>query len=107
MRVSSPTAPFLIGTLKSTRTSTRRPAGSRSRTDCLWSGVTFRSGQLQQRIHDPLRKPPLVVVPGEHLDQGAVEHGGREGVEHAAVRVANDVAGNDRILAVLEDAFHR
>ncbi len=30
IRVSSPIVPFLIGTLKSTRTSTRRPCTSRS-----------------------------------------------------------------------------
>src|SRR5574339_412805 len=65
-RVSSPIVPFLIGTLKSTRTKARLPARSRS--------VMLRATALQplldeeaQQIDAAARVAPLVVVPREEL----------------------------------------
>src|SRR5689334_6032904 len=100
MRVSSATSPSWMGTLKSTRTSTRRPAGCRSFTLFLRAVATpmkASSGHLEQRVDDAIREACFVVVPREHLDQIAVHHVGGEGVEHAAVRVADHVARDDRI----------
>src|SRR5919204_3146273 len=53
---------------------------------------------------------PLVVVPAEDLDHLALAAGldhGALGVEDAAVGVADDVAGDDGVLGVLEDALER
>src|ERR1041385_7284087 len=82
MRVSSVTAPPATGTLKSARTSTRRPRQSRSFTVffakgfgelCvpLIAGSACRRnrGHLEQRVDDAVRETPLVVVPRQHLDE--------------------------------------
>src|SRR5690606_13519219 len=50
------------------------------------------------------RVAELVVVPAQHLDLVA-DHLGHAGVEDRGVRVADDVAGDDRVLGVLEDAL--
>src|SRR5258706_2095010 len=112
MRVSSETSAFLRGTLKSTRTSTRRPAGSRSRTVFLRFAVTTPttgppSRHLEERVHHPVRETPFVVVPGEHLHQMSFHHVRGERLEHAAVRVADHVDRDDRVGAVLDDLLHR
>lgn len=51
----------------------------------------------------------LVVVPGDALHEIAlaVEHLGELAIENRGVRVANDVAADDGIDAILEDALHR
>ena len=88
IRVSSATRPPSSGTLKSTRTSTRRPASSASRTLALGnpppraSIVTVISGcsnpwrlsarslleDLAGQLDAAVRVAPLVVVPGDRLD---------------------------------------
>src|SRR5262245_11347760 len=96
MRVSSLTSPSATGTLKSTRTSTRFPAQSRSCT-VRFAKLTSRSGELEERIHDAVRKAPLVVIPGQHLDHVALHDVRGQRVEHAARGVADDVVGDDRV----------
>src|SRR6185503_11844669 len=102
MRVSSVTAPPLTGTLKSTRMSTRFPLQSRSTTVRL-AKLTTRSVELHQRVHDAVREAPLVVVPGQHLDHVALHDVRGQRIEHAARGIPDDVVGDDRVGAVLED----
>src|SRR5262249_45286252 len=114
MRRSSETAPsFVSGTLKSTRTSTLRPLRSRSRIVCLdnaviltrrwcppratWAGrrLRFRSAELRDlgdQVGRAARVAPLVVVPGDGLDEVAADDQRLIGREDARVRVADDVA---------------
>src|SRR5262249_30392432 len=96
MRVSSLTWPPLTGTLKSTRTSTRFPAQSRSCTVFL-AKLMRRSGQLQQRIDDAIGEAPLVVVPRQHLHHVVLHDVRQHGVEHAARGIADDVVRDDRV----------
>src|SRR5687767_4549050 len=126
MRESSLTLPSSMGTLKSTRTSTRFPLGSKSRTVCFcmrWApGVlvglitTGRSLQLasgsgtcahsltdeRHEIGDPARVAPFVVVPGDDLD-----HVPEDDRVHAAhdrrVLVPLEVARDERLLRVIHD----
>ena len=66
------------GTLKSTRTRTRLPSTSRS------SSVRTHEHLLGE-LDAAVRVAPLVVVPGDDLDQVALEHRRQLGVEDRAV----------------------
>src|SRR5262245_39012584 len=99
MRVSSPIAPSLSGTLKSTRTNTRRPATSMSRSESFRL-ESFLDEQPQQ-IDAPVRVAPLVVVPREDLHEIAVHHFRVRRVDDRGVRVAlevdrDELVGRDR-----------
>ena len=97
MRVSSPITPFFSGTLKSTRTKTRRSFRCRSRMVRL---LTAPAGVVQCRRYDhrpasrvdaAARVAPLVVVPGQDLEEVAVHHLGIRRVDDRGVRIAAEV----------------
>src|SRR5687767_7481665 len=93
MRVSSPMTPFLSGTLKSTRTNTRRPVNARSRIlrFAIDTGLEPACRNFAQQVDAALRVAPLVVVPGQRLDEVAV-HDLRIGrVDDRRVRIAAEV----------------
>ncbi len=66
MRESSETLPSASGTLKSTRTKTRLPATSASRTEraSMSGGDRQTGGDERDQIGDAAAVAPLVVVPG-------------------------------------------
>src|ERR1700730_7259656 len=66
-----------------------------------------QGGESWDEVHHPVRVAPLVVVPGDGLRIAVSGRGGRERVEYRRVRVADDVGGNERQLAVLDDSLHR
>src|SRR5438067_10656749 len=108
-RVSSPTAPPFSGTLKSTRTSTRFPATTRSRTlrfRIATSGLpqTARAEERDQ-VGDPAAVAPLVVVPGHHLDHVTADRHRQRTVDDRRGRVALEVARHQRLLREGEDAL--
>src|SRR5262249_8523256 len=117
MRRSSENAPsFVSGTLKSTRTNTLRPFTSRSRIVCLGKGGIlvgpFKAGSAQlgnpgDQVGGAARVAPLIVVPGDRLDQVAADDQRLVGREDARVRVADDVARDQRIRGVFEDTLER
>src|SRR3954470_14005420 len=118
MRVSSATTRLppssLSGTLKSTRTRTRRPFTGASRTLALSKDINGREtaasgGQnLAGQLDAAVGVAPLVVVPADRLDQLAVaDHHRLRGVEDRGARVADDVGGDDRVLGIGEDPLHR
>ena len=57
-----------------------------------------------EHVSAPAAVHPLVVVPGEHLDEGVDGHGA-EAVDDRAVVVADDVAADDRVSDELHDAL--
>ncbi len=63
--------------------------------------------QLGDQLGGPVRIAPLVVVPADDLDEVAVDDQGLVGHEDAGMRVADDVAGDQRVGAVFEDALER
>src|ERR1700761_8736984 len=106
------------GTLRSARSSTRRPATSMSSMVFivlpalkLCSAVQpARSGKpggdQRGQVGEAAGVAPLVVVPAEDLDLVAVRHGDR-GVERAGGRRADDVGRHDRVFGVIQDALER
>src|SRR3712207_3022461 len=67
-----------------------------------WSSDVCSSDLILHQIDGAVGVAPFVVVPAEHLDAAAVGHG-EGGVEDAASRVADDVAGDYGRVGVLED----
>src|SRR5450759_4505132 len=117
MRESSVTLPSASGTLKSTRTKTRLPAASRSRMVSLSifdsSGSPGGSGSGQpvgdelHEVRDAAAVAPLVVVPGDDLDEVAAQDHVRREVDDRRPAVASEVAGDERLVAGAEDALER
>src|SRR6478609_7022418 len=128
MRESSVTRPSASGTLKSTRTKTRCPEASMSRTVSLSMVCVFlrepcgsgaprlRSGRrgCGQTLGDELREvgdaaavAPLVVVPGDDLDEVAAEDHVRGQVHDRGAGIAAEVGGHERLVGRAEDALER
>src|SRR5580698_7519843 len=106
MRDTSATSPSCIGTLRSTRTSTRLPFTSASLR--LRKLMALSSGEFPHRdrgIDHAVGEPPLVVVPRHYANQRAVHHLGLIHVEDRGVRIVIEVAGDVGGLGVAEDAF--
>jgi hypothetical protein len=57
-----------------------------------------------KEVEDTAGVAPLVVVPGDELDEVAVEGDTGLGVEDGAVWVAIQVAGDDFVLGISENA---
>ena len=62
--------------------------------------------ELRELDH-AVREAPLVVVPGEDLGELVAHHLRHRGVEDRRVRVADEVAADERDVDVLEDALER
>src|SRR5579863_1854181 len=113
MRVASVTLPPAIGTLRSTRNSTRFPvtsAWSRLRKDCM-DAQRLRcenSGELAHRhrgVDHAIGEAPLIIVPRHHPHQRAVDDLGLVDVENARMRVVVEVARHIGRLGEAEDAL--
>src|SRR5688572_3719158 len=103
-RASLVTRPSAIGTLRSSRISTRLPASARSpmRIAFTWSLTGARPGE--RRVEHAVREAPFVVVPGADLHQRAFQHLGELGVDGARGRVVVEVHRNEWFFRVFEDA---
>src|SRR4249919_1539522 len=100
-----------VGTLKSTRTNTRFPRTSRSRTEtlaisysCFCSCSRLVSQHFHQ-LHAPIAVAPLIVIPADHFYEAIAHRQGELAIKDAGVRIANDVLGNERLIGELEHAF--
>src|SRR4051812_27571090 len=122
MRVSSATSPSRRGTLKSTRTSARLPRTSASVTDRF--GMVRRSVRTRDRrvrllvfarldalltdegdeLGDAAGVRPLVVVPGQHLDEIVTEGHRRQAVDNGGARVAPKIGRHQWFLGVAENS---
>src|SRR3954466_7227169 len=100
MRVSSATCPSFSGTLKSTRTRTRLPFRSRSRTLSFAMAPPLehlRRHHLRQFRH-AAGIAPLVVVPADELEEVLVQFDGAAAVEDRRARIVDEVGGDDLVL---------
>src|SRR5215203_5910442 len=124
MRVSSATSPSRMGTLKSTRTSARLPRTSASVTDRF--GMVPRSVWTRDRrvrllafvrvdalltdegdeLGDAAGVRPLVVVPGQHLDEIVAKGHRRQPIDDGGARVAPKIGRHQGFLGVAEDTVH-
>src|SRR5581483_1813961 len=95
------------GTLRSERTRTPRPeTPSARRSSRVLIAISLqRLADQRDQVDEAVAVTPLVVVPRDDLGL-VVDHLGQTGVEDRAVRVGDDVAGDDRRVVVLEDALH-
>src|SRR3972149_1815013 len=103
--VSSAIAPCSSGTLKSTRTNTRRPLRSRSAIDSFPTvsprlaavGSHALLHDQSQQVHATVRVAPLVVVPGADLHEIAIHHLRVRRVDNRRMGVALEVDRNQRL----------
>ena len=63
------------------------------------------AGGVFDEVDDLVGIAPLVVVPGDQLDELVGQHDARGSVEDRGVAVGDEVGGNDRILGVAQDAL--
>src|ERR1700751_6235489 len=115
MRVESVTSPSCIGTVRSTRTSTRLPLTSASsRLRKVGMKASFkktcqrRSAELAHRyrgVDHAIGEAPFVVVPRHDANQRAVDHPGLVHVKDRGMRIVVEVAGDVRRLGIAEDAL--
>lgn len=68
-------------------------------------GVAILLGSVDEEIANTLGVTPLVVVPGDELNEVVVELDTGRGVEDGGGRVADEVSGDDRVLGVVDDAL--
>ena len=61
-------------------------------------------GDVGQEVQDTAGVAPLVVVPADKLDEVLVERDTSLGVEDGRVGVAVEIAGDDLVLGVAENA---
>src|SRR4029077_6211810 len=116
MRRSSTMRPPSVGTLKSTRSSTLLPPTWMSSMPCLATvtGVLTASvaadsqpcRHVVRQIDHPAGVAPLVVVPGEHLDDALADAHGRGKVDDRGVAVVEEVGRNQLLVGDREDALH-
>src|SRR6185437_3531841 len=99
--VISPLPDLSRGTLRSDRTSTRRPLTSMSSMLCML-GQSFLESRRDERgqVDEAVGEAPLVVVTAEHLDLVAAHHHGQLRVEGAGGGRADDVGRDDLVLGV-------
>src|SRR5215472_1086836 len=114
MRVESVTLPSCIGTLRSTRMSTRLPltsASSRLRKVAMKRACEKRprpqSAELthsHRSVDHAIGETPFIVVPRHDADQRAVDHLGLVHVKDRRMRIVVEVAGDVWRLGVAQDA---
>src|SRR4029077_139253 len=115
MRVESVTLPSCIGTLRSTRTSTRLPLTSASsRLRKVGMKASFkkicwrRSAELAHRyrgVDHAIGETPFIVVPRHDANQRAVDHLGLVHVKDRGMRIVVEVAGDVRRLGIAENTL--
>src|SRR5581483_4779743 len=104
-RVSSPTWPSFIGTLKSTRTKTRVPRRlARSRSSRLnrrdMAAPSQHASETDDQVGEAIGVPPLVVVPGDDAQQAtAVDVLQQRQVDDRRAGVADEVRGDELVVA--------
>src|SRR5438270_37382 len=106
MRVPSAILPSSIGTLRSSRTSTRLPRRPRRSNDAF-NGASEAGGHEGDQVDHPAAEPPLVVVPGDDLRPVIPLHEGQRRVDDGRVRVVLEVGGDELLAADGEDPAQR
>merc|ERR1719287_36613 len=63
-------------------------------------------GHVLHEVNDAAGVAPLVVVPGDELDEVGVKHDAGPSIEDAAAGVGLEVGGHEGLVAVAQDALH-
>src|ERR1035437_7445246 len=74
---------------------------------CPTSGASLETllDKEGDQVDDAAGVAPLVVVPGDHLQQVAIEHFGQLRIDDAAVGVAQHISGDHGVLGVGQDTL--
>src|SRR6266436_5999982 len=97
-----------VGTLKSTRSSTRFPRTSKSSTESfaiiLGAPVCcYRSVREHfQHFDTAIAVSPLIIVPADDFYEAIADCQRQLAIEYAGVRIANNVLGNEGLIAKLK-----
>ncbi|CAH0365004.1 unnamed protein product, partial [Pelagomonas calceolata] len=83
-----------------------RVEGGRARRGHLHGDLGVDGGHVAHEVDDAVRVAPLVVVPGDALDELGREHDARPGVEDGRRRLGLEVGRDEGLVAVAEDARH-
>src|SRR6187402_3516400 len=108
MRVSSVILPCSIGTLKSTRTNTRRPASERSRMVRIlvpYLRLELFTGHEAEQVDATAGVAPLVVVPGHDLHEIRSHHLCIRHIEHRGMGISTEIYRDERRRDVFQDAL--
>src|ERR1700689_772821 len=108
MRDTSATSPSCIGTLKSTRTSTRLPFTSASSRLRNFMTKKLSSAQLAHRdggIDHAVGEAPFIVVPRQDPHQRAVHDFGLVGMEDRGMRIMVEVGGDIGRVGVAQNSL--
>lgn len=57
------------------------------------------------QLHAAIAVAPLIIIPADHFYEAIADRKRQLAIEDAGVRIANDVLGNERLIAELEHAF--
>ena len=69
----------------------------------LLTGILL--GSVDQEVADTPRVTPLVIVPGDQLDEVLVQLDAGSGIEDGGSRVADKIGGDDSLVGVFENAL--
>ena len=67
--------------------------------------ILFYCADVLDEVDDLVRITPLVVIPGNELDEFLVEHDAGLGIEDRGARIAEEVGGDDHLVRVADDAL--
>src|SRR5450755_1865044 len=119
MRVSSvmrppPAAEWSCGTFRSARVNTCLPAAkpllaisANQSTFMVWYLALASATHNAHHLEHLVRVAPLVVVPGDDLDEGLVQRNAGVCIEHRGHGLAAEVGRHHLVLGVAEHALHR
>ena len=63
----------------------------------------FQKAKLTNEVDDTAGVTPLVVIPGDELDEVRVEGNSSLGIENGRVSVSVEIGGNNILLSVSQD----
>src|SRR5690606_36552523 len=109
-RVRSVAEPSFIGRLRSTRTSATLPVTSPRSSRVLKPAIAVtRSEEARHHLRGvdhPVGEAPFIVVPAHHAGELAFHHRGLEAVNSRTGGIVIEVAGDERLVGIIEHPFH-
>src|SRR5512143_1851015 len=68
-------------------------------------GFLLLGGHVGHEVHHPVAVAVFIVIPGNELDKVVIESNASPGIEGGRVGVAVEVAGDNLVLSVAQDAL--
>ncbi len=77
-----------------------------SQSEHLGGGLGVNSGNVLHEVNNTARVSPLVIVPGNKLDERRVEHDSGLGIEDGRTGVGLEIGGNEGLVTVSKESLH-